>query len=267
MIDQQQQTKLEALYNEKFFSRRACYHWRAPIVAGVINFIWNYKTSNPIKTACDVGCATGDLVEALVNIGIDTIGIEGSKACLPSFVCHSHRISIYDIGVPFGDNFFTESPYQNMQGRRIQVRNVDRKPFDLVTCFEVLEHVEAERADAMVENLCILSDRLLLSACPPNPQGKKPSRYHFNEQPPKYWEEKFAAHGYTRGKKYDILRHKSGLGIPRGCAAQSSAAVYVSSENRTELRFRDMLAPWRWHYGIRAWWENVMYFEKEKPQC
>lgn len=71
------------------------------------------------KTALDVGCAYGYAIEALRSLGYNVIGVDVSKHCVtqarkvsPDFaVCDAHAI-----------------PFKN-------------RAFDLVTCFEVLEHL------------------------------------------------------------------------------------------------------------------------------
>ncbi|MDE2516995.1 MAG: class I SAM-dependent methyltransferase, partial [Rhodospirillales bacterium] len=65
--------------------------------------------------------------------------------------------------------------------------------FDLVLCLEVAEHIDASAADTVVETCVRHGDLVLFSAAIPGQGGV----HHVNEQPPEYWAEKFAAHGYA----------------------------------------------------------------------
>ena len=73
------------------------------------------------------------------------------------------------------------------------------KRFDLVQSLEVAEHIAAEHADTFVANLVKHGDVILFSAAVPHQGGE----HHVNEQPPEYWRERFASHGYDA---FDWLR-------------------------------------------------------------
>jgi hypothetical protein len=200
---------LEKIYGAKFFRGRHKYHWRAPIVCACVQYMFPET-----KSVIDVGCATGDLVKGFMDLGLDAWGLEGDPSCVPYLVCPERRVLIHDLREPLA---VADPRWRDMR-------------LDLVTCWEVLEHVEPEHVDVLVQNLVDLSDRLLLSACPPSTR-KGGSVHHVNEQPPEYWVEKFGAHGYKRGPKREQI-------------------------------FRAVTQPWRHKYGIKAFWENVIYFEK-----
>jgi hypothetical protein len=72
---------------------------------------------------------------------------------------------------------------------------------DLVVCLEVAEHLPPEAAATLVDTLCRHGKRILFSAAPPGQGGTG----HLNEQPPAYWAEMFARHGY---RYQDIVRHR-----------------------------------------------------------
>ena len=166
---------LEKTYDNRFFSRRSQYHWRAPIVCMVINYIFRRV---PLKSVVDVGAATGDLVKGFADLGLSAWGIEGSAKCLPYVVCDTARFFIHDLRQSVAS--LTAIPY----------------PLDLVTCWEVAEHIDPEFADVFVDNLCLLAPRILMSACPPQTTTRKSGSVgHVNERPYEYWVEKFAARG------------------------------------------------------------------------
>lgn len=76
-----------------------------------------------------------------------------------------------------------------------------RQRADLVVCVEVAEHLPESAADTLVENLVRHGDRILFSAAPPGQGGTG----HINEQPPEYWQRKFAKFGY---EYQDLFRHR-----------------------------------------------------------
>ena len=63
--------------------------------------------------------------------------------------------------------------------------------FDVCTCIEVAEHLEPNRADGVVRDLCALSDVVGFSAAVIGQGGKG----HKNEQWQEYWCHKFIANG------------------------------------------------------------------------
>ncbi len=65
--------------------------------------------------------------------------------------------------------------------------------YDLVVCLEVAEHIDAQFADTVVDNCVRHADLVLFSAAMPGQQGFN----HINEQPPRYWAERFERHGYV----------------------------------------------------------------------
>jgi len=204
---------LNELYSYRFFRGRARYHWRAPILCGSINYMW---LRDHLKSAIDVGAGAGDLVKGFLDLGYDAYGIEGIDTCRQYLVCPDERMIIHDLRLPI-----------DLKSYMWNTR------FDICTCWEVAEHIEPEFADVFIENLIGLSDRILMSACPPNPAGKpsKGSVGHWNEQPQSYWQGKFKIRGYARHEK-------------------------------VEERFRNLVSPWKSKYGIKAFYQNVLYFQK-----
>lgn len=70
------------------------------------------------------------------------------------------------------------------------------KPFNLVQCLEVAEHLPAAFADTLVDSICRCSDLVVFSAATPGQGGHR----HVNEQPIEYWIQKFEARGYTTSR-------------------------------------------------------------------
>jgi len=205
------------LYSDAFFKGRSRYHWRAPIVcSAVVSALDHVHTFDPMS-AVDLGCATGDLVKGFLDLGLDAWGIEGGVAAAPYLAVEdTWRVQFHDLRHPLPE--------------WVKLPDLPQFPsrFDVVTCFEVAEHLEPEAADQFVETLTDLSDYLITSACPPHPH-KPPTKYHLNEQPPEYWDEKFAARGFSRDTNVENFL---------------LAAWY----------------PWRKKYGIAAYWQNLLCY-------
>jgi O-antigen biosynthesis protein len=139
------------------------------------------------KTAVDIGCAFGMVVEALVDRGVDAYG--------------------FDI-----------SPYAISQGRediqpRLKVHSIldmiplkNGQKYDIALCIEVLEHLPPEYANRAVEVLCAASDRVIFSSSPDD--FDEPT--HFNVLPTLEWIKLFEAYGFKpafRRKAKYIARH------------------------------------------------------------
>jgi hypothetical protein len=128
------------------------------------------------KTVLDAGCALGFLVEGLRKHGVEAYGID---------------ISDYAI----------ENVHPNIQPYCTQGSIIDPFPqkYDLIVTIEVLEHMPKEQAEVAVANLCQHSDDILFSSSPFD--YKEPT--HFNVQPPEYWVDVFARHGFYRDVDFD----------------------------------------------------------------
>ena len=157
---------LEEIYGPKFFAKRKSLSWRAKPVCEAINSVLEPES------VIDVGCAIGDYVQYWRNsLGVYAMGIEGSKAACPYFVCDG--IVVSDL----------------RQKINVWLRA------DLVVSFEVFEHIELEYTDQFLINLTKMSDKILASAAAIGQGG----HYHVNCQPREYWIEKMEGLKY----KYD----------------------------------------------------------------
>lgn len=190
---------LDEIYKPGFFKRRDSLSWRAPIICEpVIEILWP-------ESVIDVGCAIGDLVEYFLEKGLDAYGLEGTENIIPWLKISQWRMHFKDL--------------------RTEI-DLGRK-FDLVTCFEVFEHIEPEYADMLLKNLSGMSDRLLVSAAPPGQGG----HYHVNCQPITYWDEKLDHLGYK-------------------------------PDTNIVTKIRERLAPWKKKPGILAIYQNLAYYER-----
>lgn len=130
------------------------------------------------RSVIDIGCANGLWLKAFRDCGVAVArGVDGPW------------VPREQLRIPAAD-FLTLDlqrcplPYQLAEaGQR----------HDLLMCLELLEHLPAPRADALVEAMCRLSDTLLVSVAVPHQGGTG----HVNEQWPGYWRERFAAQGFV----------------------------------------------------------------------
>lgn len=128
------------------------------------------------RTALDAGCALGFLVETLRDRGVEAWGVDVSAyAIAEAYEPIRPYLAVASITAPFG------------------------RRFDLVTCIEVVEHMPPAEAAAAIANLCAHADDILFSSSPYD--HREPT--HHNVQPPAYWAELFARHGFYRDVDFD----------------------------------------------------------------
>jgi len=128
------------------------------------------------RTVLDMGCATGMLVEALRDRGVDARGID---------------VSAWAIGqVPAALRPFCKvgSITDELDGH-----------YDLITCLEVLEHLPPSLASEAVANLCRHSDAILFSSTPDD--FDEPT--HLNVESGGYWARLFFRQGFVRDVDFD----------------------------------------------------------------
>lgn len=124
----------------------------------------------------DAGCALGLLVETLRAKGIDAFGIDFSAFAIEH---------VYEPVKPFC--------------RQASVTEPLREQYDLIVCFEVLEHLTAADGETAIANLCAHSRDILFSSSPDH--YGEPT--HLNTQPPEYWATWFARHDFYRDVDFD----------------------------------------------------------------
>jgi glycosyltransferase involved in cell wall biosynthesis/SAM-dependent methyltransferase len=128
------------------------------------------------SSVLDAGCAIGFLVEALRERGVDATGIDVSEYAI-------------------SDAPDELKPY-------LQVASVAdelSRRYDLITCIEVLEHLDAEQGEEAIANFARHTDVVLFSSSPDD--HEEPT--HVNVQPPGYWASLFARHGFFRDFGFD----------------------------------------------------------------
>jgi hypothetical protein len=163
---------LEKIYPNQFFKKRQAHlSWRAPIVCQSLVHLFHPRS------AIDIGCAVGDLVDGFIKLGVDAFGLEGATTALPHLMVPIERVIVHDLRKPLETD----------------------QMFDLVVCFEVAEHIEPEYADVFADNITsICNDWLIISAAPPGQGGT----YHVNCQNHQFWISKMGERGFA----YDDLK-------------------------------------------------------------
>jgi hypothetical protein len=126
-------------------------------------------------TTLDAGCALGVFVEELRRRGVDAWGVD---------------VSEYAIGaVP--DEI---RPYCFVGSLVEELPEGMPRRYDLVSCIEVVEHLDRADGDRVIARLCALTDRVLFSSTPDG--FREPT--HFACRPPEEWSAVFARNGFVR---------------------------------------------------------------------
>jgi 2-polyprenyl-3-methyl-5-hydroxy-6-metoxy-1,4-benzoquinol methylase len=135
---------------------------------------------NP-KTALDAGCALGYLVESLRKGGVEAFGVD---------------ISEYAINLT--DNSIKDYCYIGDISRAFP-EGLDKK-FDVITCIEVLEHLNEKAGKNAIQNICGHTDIVIFSSSPEDFEGDA----HDNVQKIEYWAKLFAENGFYKDLNYNV---------------------------------------------------------------
>ena len=157
----------EELYSKDFFRRmQRIRKWQFPVGERVADL---YK----IKSVVDFGCASGYYLEGFKKAGATVKGFEYLLENSLEFVSKDME--------PFIEEGNVMEP-------------IDCGTFDLSMSIEVAEHLLPEKSDIFINNLVKASNKyILFTAAPPGQGGTG----HINEQPAKFWIDKFAAKGFV----------------------------------------------------------------------
>jgi len=131
-------------------------------------------------TALDAGCARGIFVEELRQRDVEAWGVDVSEYAIGS---------IPEAVRPF---CFVGSLAGELPAG-LPAR------FDLVSCIEVVEHMDRAEGDRAVGRMCAVTDRVLFSSTPDG--FREPT--HFSCRPAEEWSALFARHGFVRAFDVD----------------------------------------------------------------
>lgn len=174
---------LRHLYSRKFFAHlregsAGSAHALVPIVLDI--FL--------ARTMIDVGCGIGGWVKAFADAGVSAVGTDGDYVDREQLLIPKDRFVALDLNRPFDAADL---------GRRYGDKETGR--FDLAISLEVAEHLEPQRSESLVRDLCALADVVLFAAAVPFQGGAG----HVNERWQSWWAQKFSANGYD---PFDVLR-------------------------------------------------------------
>jgi hypothetical protein len=136
------------------------------------------KESVAPGSVIDVGCGSGVWLQVWEELGIsDYLGVDGDYVRPESLVIPQDKFLSADLAAPL----------------------VLARTFDLVTSFEVAEHLPPSSAETFVDSLTGLGPIVAFSAAIPHQGGEG----HLNEQWQDYWMKLFARRGFLA---VDLLR-------------------------------------------------------------
>lgn len=167
------------------------------------------------ETVLDVGCAFGFLVEALRDRGVDAKGTDFSE------------YAISQAGGSAVGHCSVRSALEPIHDR-----------YDLITCIEVIEHIEQGQDRIALEHMANATDRILLSTTPFD--YAEPT--HVNVQPPEYWASLMAGLGFYRDLDYDAsyLTAWAGLFVRREPTLREVVTHYERSEWQYRIENRTL---------------------------
>lgn len=125
--------------------------------------------------AIDIGCGPGHMMKALVDRGVDMVGVDIAEAGLARVRDKGLDGQAFDLT--------REAPLPGI-------------PYDLAISCEVAEHLDERHADRFVAHLTSASDTVYLTAAEPDP-SVGPGLHHVNERPNAYWIDKLASAGFV----------------------------------------------------------------------
>ena len=151
------------------------------------------------RSVLDVGCATGMLVEALRNEGVDARGIDVSGW------------AIGQVPEPLRPYCTVGSVTEELSGT-----------YDLITCIEVAEHLPTFAVADAIANICRHTDAVLFSSTPDD--FDEPT--HLNVESTGYWSRHFIRQGFLRDVDYDASYLATHAVVFRRSTADVEDVVY-----------------------------------------
>ena len=160
------------IYNPYYYDM----HVEGPAIRSAETIANSILNNFEVKSAIDVGCGTGALLEALRDRDCKEFGFEYSEAALN--YCRARQLDVAKFDLE--RDVFT-----------------DNRTFDVAVSMEVAEHLPEIVSDRYVDLLTRLSRVIVFTAASPGQGGAD----HINEQPPSYWITKFQQRGFKHAKE------------------------------------------------------------------
>jgi SAM-dependent methyltransferase len=158
--------KIEEIYDADFFFMHTGWQLDYRIFAFLLRFHFCFYS------LIDFGCGNGYIAAELKRAGKQVIAFDGAHTATGY---SNISIAQYDLTQPI------ELPFQ----------------VDISLCLEVAEHLPEESSDVLVKTLTDASNEwIVFSAATPGFGG----HHHLNEQPRKYWMDKFESRGFYQDR-------------------------------------------------------------------
>ena len=126
------------------------------------------------RTVLDAGCATGHLVAALRDLGVEAYGIDISEYAIDHV-----REDVRE--------YCAVGSLADPLPAKLQ------RKYDLIVSVEVLEHLTEEDGKRAIANLCQYTDRFMFSSTPDDFEDPT----HINVRPREYWAGVFSENGFV----------------------------------------------------------------------
>jgi 2-polyprenyl-3-methyl-5-hydroxy-6-metoxy-1,4-benzoquinol methylase len=133
------------------------------------------------QKALDVGCAKGFLVKALQDLGVNAKGIDPSEYALSKAISKGVKLGIA----------------QKIPGKANQ--------YDLVICFDVLEHLPESEVPLACKELLRVAKKNVIVRVPTKVEERDLEKTHETIRPKDWWEHKFVEAGGTVNEISAIL--------------------------------------------------------------
>ena len=174
---------LRNLYSRKFFA-----HLREGSAGSARALVPIVLDIHPARTMIDVGCGIGGWVKAFAEHGVNAVGIDGDYVDREQLLIPEDRFVAHDLNRAL-----------DVAGLCRRYGDAQTGRFDLAISLEVAEHLEPQRSEGLVRDLCALADTVLFAAAIPFQGGAG----HINERWQSWWAQKFSENGYD---PFDVLR-------------------------------------------------------------
>lgn len=175
---------LRNLYSRKFFA-----HLREGSMGSARALVPLVLGIHPARSVVDVGCGIGAWVKAFAEHGVSAIGIDGDYVERRQLLIAEDRFIPHDLNSELDVVELCRRHGEAESGR-----------FGLAISLEVAEHLEPQRSESLVRDLCALADVVLFAAAIPFQGGAG----HINERWQSWWAQKFSDNGFA---PFDVLRH------------------------------------------------------------
>jgi hypothetical protein len=173
-----------------------------------LEFFAVLKTSYPdIKTVLDVGTAAGWFVYNGVRSGFDIYGIEGTDkadAATPWVLYKNVRLFHADLRYPFYLFNHTTAGGQRALSPL----------FDLVTAWDVLEHLTEEGIDNFLKCIYMMSRKYFMATIEFTEENNE--GYHILCRPREWWVEKFKDYGFIE-QPFDQIVQRARFSPEENC--------------------------------------------------